>query len=200
VSLFLFRLVGTVLVGYVLAASAALGNPVSIAHAGVADLSVCNSSALIQPFAAWGDFASYELAPGGDFESSAWSLAGGARLVPGSEPFAASGELGSWSLSLPAGASARSPLTCVDAAYPSVRMFIAGSGIVAVDVVYDGLPIPTGVAIAGGIWRPTPMMITASAVWGALSGGTADVSLQLTALAGTLQVDDVFIDPWNRGS
>ena len=27
----------------------------------------------------------------------------------------------------------------------------------------------------------------------------AQVSLQLTALAGDPQVDDVFIDPWNRG-
>ena len=140
-------------------------------------------------------------APGGAFESSLWALSGGARIVSGSEPFAATGTLGSWSLSLPAGASAQSPLTCVDAAYPSVRLFIAGTGTVAVAVVYDNLAIPAGVAVAGGAWQPTPVMITASQVLllGVLSGGTAEVSLRLTALTGSPQLDDVFIVPWNRG-
>jgi hypothetical protein len=31
------------------------------------------------------------------------------------------------------------------------------------------------------------------------SGGVADVSVRITALTGTPRVDDVFIDPWNRG-
>jgi hypothetical protein len=34
---------------------------------------------------------------------------------------------------------------------------------------------------------------------GLLSGGTAQVSLELTGLTGSPQVDDVFIDPWTRG-
>jgi hypothetical protein len=81
----------------------------------------CKSSALSQAFAPWGDTSSYELAPGGDFESSSWTLEHGAQLVSGSEPFAATGTLGASSLSLPAGGSAQSPSTCVDAAYPSLR-------------------------------------------------------------------------------
>jgi hypothetical protein len=194
------RLVGTLSATGTLAAITVVGIPVAPAGAQAVDLGPCNSAAVGQPFAPWGDSASYELSPGGDFEGSAWTLSGGAQIVPGSEPFAATGTLGSWSLSLPAGASARSPATCVDAAYPSVRMFIAGTGMVAVEVVYDDLPIPTGVAIANGGWQPTPVMITADAVWGALSGGTATVSLQVTALTGNPQVDDVFIDPWNRGN
>jgi hypothetical protein len=178
-------------------AGAALSAPT--AHASLINLSDCTTSALSQPFAPWGDRSDYELAPGGDFESSTWTLRGGARLVSGSDPFAATGTLGSWSLSLPAGSSAQSPLTCVDAAYPSTRMFTGGTGTVAVEIVYDDLPIPAGVTVADGTWRPTPGMITAAAVWGALSGGTAEVSLRLTALTGTPQLDDVFIDPWNRG-
>jgi hypothetical protein len=42
-------------------------------------------------------------------------------------------------------------------------------------------------------------MVTESALLGLLSGGTAQVSLQVTALAGKPRIDDVFIDPWNRG-
>jgi len=174
--------------------------PVSAAQASLINLGGgCTPSALSQPFAPWGDSSSYELVPGGDFETPVWTLAGGAQLTPGSEPYATTGTLGSWSLSLPAGSSAESPSTCVDATYPTVRFFIAGSGIVEVSVVDDGLALPAGVAIAPGDWQPSAAMLTESPLLGLLSGGTAQVSLRLTALTGDPQVDDVFIDPWNRG-
>jgi hypothetical protein len=159
----------------------------------------CNLSALSHPFARWLDFADYELAPGGDFESSTWTLTGGAKRVAGSEPYAATGALGSSSLSLPTASSAQSPPTCVDAAYPSIRFFISGKGSVVVNVVDRGLVIPAGIAVAGGEWSPSPVMLTNSAVLGALSGGTAEVSLTFTSLSGNPQIDDVFIDPWCHG-
>ena len=108
------------------AALSAIALPGSAAQASVIKLSACNLSTLSQPFAPWLDPASYELAPGGDFENTRWKLAGGARRVPGSEPFAATGALGSSSLELPAGTSAQSPSTCVDAAYPTIRFFTSG--------------------------------------------------------------------------
>src|SRR5262249_29851579 len=147
----------------------------------------------------WADLASYELAPGGDFENPAWTLSGGARRVPGSEPFAATGTHGNWSLTLPAGSSAQSPATCVDAADPSVRFFIAGKGSVAVSLIAGKLVLPAGIAVGGVGWLPAPVTVTTSAVVSALSDGVAQVSLRLTALSGSPQVDDVFIDPWNRG-
>lgn len=159
----------------------------------------CTLSAVSQPFAPWLDLAYYELTPGGDFESSTWTLTGGAKLVAGSEPYAATGTLGSSSLSLPGGSSARSPLTCVDATYPSIRFFIAGSGSVAVTVADGSSVIPAGIAVAGGEWTPTPVMLTSSAVLGAASGGTAQVSVTFTGLSGSPRIDDVFIDPWSRG-
>ena len=168
------------------------------AQAAVVNLNPCNGAALSQPFAPWGDPSSYELAPGGDFENSGWTLSGGAQRVTGSEPFAVTGSLGSWSLDLPAGASAQSPTTCVDAAYPSIRFFIAGRGIVAVSVVAGDLVIPAGIAVASSGWAPTPVMVTTSAVVAALSGGVANVSLRITTLAGDPQIDDVYIDPWCR--
>lgn len=163
------------------------------------NLNACNVSALSQPFTRWLDYADYELAPGGDFESSTWNLTGGAKLVSGSEPYAATGILGSSSLSLPAASSAQSPRTCVDAGYPSIRFFIAGRGSVAVSIVDRGLVIPAGVALAGGEWSPSPVMLTSSPVLGLLSGGTAQVSVAFTALSGDPQIDDVFIDPWCHG-
>jgi hypothetical protein len=177
--------------------------PVSVARADPIDLAACNPSAVSQPFAPWADPASYELAPGGDFETPAWTMDGGAERVPGSEPYAATGTLGSRSLALPAGSSAQSPSTCVDAAYPTVRFFISGTGTVAVTIVDEsmGIPvgIPAGVAAAVPTWLPTPVMITSSAVLALTSSGVADVSVRITALTGDPRVDDVFIDPWFRG-
>lgn len=179
-------------------AVAVLAAPVAQA-AGPVNLGACNDASLSTPFSAWADPSSYELAPGGDFESQSWTLSRQASVVPGSDPFAATGTLGDASLSLPAGASARSPATCVDAAYPTIRLFASGTGALAVGVLYDGLYMPAGVALSAGGWAPTPIMLTSSAIPAALAGGTTDVSLVLTTLAGDLRVDDVFIDPWNRG-
>jgi hypothetical protein len=193
------RLVGGVSIAIALGLAAAVALPVSGAAADPINLAACNNAALSQAFAPWADPSSYELAPGGDFETAAWTLGGGAQLTSGSEPYAATGSLGDSSLLLPAGSSAESPVTCVDAAYPTVRFFMAGSGLVAVSIVDDGLAVPAGIAVAPGGWQPTPVMVTESPLLGVLSGGTAHVSLQLTALAGDPQIDDVFIDPWNRG-
>jgi hypothetical protein len=179
-------------------AVAAIAMPVSAAQADIINLDACSVASLSQPFAPWLDPSSYELAPGGDFESATWNLHGGAQRGPGSEPFAATGTLGSWSLSLPAGASAQSPATCVDAAYPTIRFFTSGTGLVAVSVVYGNLTIPAGVALATGGWAPSLVALTDSALVAAASDGSAQVSIQLTGILGDVRVDDVFVDPWNR--
>jgi hypothetical protein len=199
------RMIGTVSVVCTFGAAGLLAASISDAQANAVSptslvgLNTCSLSALSQPFAPWLDFAAYELAPGGDFESSTWTLTGGAKRVAGSEPYAATGTLGSSSLSLPGASSAQSPLTCVDATYPSIRFFIAGMGSVAVNVVEGSSVIPAGVAVARGEWAPTPVMLTSSAMLAAGSGGTAQVSVTLTGLSGSPLIDDVFIDPWSRG-
>ena len=104
------RFVRTVSIACTLGATALLVPIVSNAQANVVNptsLDACSPSAQSRPFARWLDFARYELAPGGDFESATWTLTGGAKLVAGSEPYAVTGTLGSSSLSLPAGSSAR---------------------------------------------------------------------------------------------
>lgn len=198
-------LVGTVSVVCTLAVAELLAPSISAARINAVSstplvgLNACNVSATSRPFVRWLDFASYELVPGGDFETLTWTLTGGAKLVGGSEPYAATGTRGSSSLSLPAGSSAQSPLTCVGTTSPSIRFFIAGTGSVALSVVDGRSVIPAGVVIAGGEWSPTPVMLTSSPVMGTASGGTAQISVTITGVSGSPRIDDLFIDPWNHG-
>jgi hypothetical protein len=180
-------------------AAAAIALPASAARADSIDLTTCSTSALGQPFMPWADVARYELSPGGDFEQPSWALNGGAQRAPGSEPYAATGKVGTWSLTLPAGSSAQSPPSCVDPRYPTVRFFIAGTGSVAVSLVYGSITVPAGIAVAGSAWFPSPIVVSASPVVATASGGTAQASVRLTGVSGNPRVDDVFIDPWNRG-
>jgi hypothetical protein len=199
------RLIGAVSAVFAVAAAGLLAPSISDAHANVVGptqlgaLKACHPSALSRPFTRWFDFSRYELAPGGGFESSKWTLTGGAKRVAGSEPYAVTGTRGSSSLSLPRASSAQSPRTCVAATYPSIRFFVAGTGSVGVNLVYRGSVIPAGVVVAGGKWAPTPVMPTLSPVLAVLSGGTARVSVRFTGLSGSPRVDDVFIDPWGHG-
>ncbi len=177
------------------------------AQAALVNTSACNEATLSQPFLRWGDASDYELVPGGDFEGSleGWSLSGGAQRVAGSEPFGATGSVGSYSLQLPAGASVQSPFTCVDAAYPSFRFFAHNESLLAsvlAQVVYQTpvgtVALPLGAAALSATWQPTLPMLTGSVLTGALSGGTARAALRFTALGGSSQIDDVFVDPHMR--
>jgi hypothetical protein len=194
-------LIGLVAVLASLGAGLLSGTP---AQAALLSTSACNESALTQPFLRWGDASDYELVPGGDFEGSleGWSLSAGAQRVSGSEPYGATGSVGSHSLALPAGASAQSPFTCVDAAYPTFRFFARNDtplATVLVQVVYrtplGTLALPLGAVALSYAWEPTLPMLTGSIVTGALSGGTAQIALRFTALDGSSQIDDVFVDP-----
>jgi hypothetical protein len=194
-----------VLLAGLLAGIAFAALPVTSARADVISTSACDNSVLTQPFLRWLDIEQYKLAPAGSFEGGAtgWSLSGGARVVSGSEPYGVTGSVGSSSLYLPAGATAQSPFTCVNAAYPTLRFFGRNGGLlssVAVQVVYKSplggqLVIPVGIVAVSGSWKPTLPMTTLSAVPGALNGGTAQVALRFAALTGASQVDDVFVDP-----
>jgi hypothetical protein len=178
------------------------------AQADLVSVGNCDNSALTRPFTRWADFDLYKLAPGGDFEGSlsGWSLQGGAGPVSGSESFGVSGSVGSASLSLPAGAIATSPPTCVNAAYPTFRLFTRSDRpgtMVAVSVVYTTAAgtatIPVGSVLAQSSWEPSLPMLTGSALAGVLGGGSANVSLRFTAHGGAAQIDDVYVDPWGKG-
>ena len=167
----------------------------------------CSQGAVRQPFLRWGDANYYELVSGGDFEGSlsGWTLTGGAKTVAGSEPYAATGSLGASSLSLPAGASAQSPFTCVDAGYPSFRLFARNEALlssVLVQVVYKTVlgtsTASLGIASLSASWNPTLPMLTNSIIGGVLNGGTGQVALRFIAVGGPSRIDDVLIDPRMR--
>ncbi len=177
------------------------------AQAALVNTGACNEASLSQPFARWGDSNSYELVPQGDFEGSLsqWDLGGGAARDPESEPFGVTGEVGHRSLALPAGATAQSPYTCVNASYPSFRFFARNGGLlstVLVQVVYKTalgpVALPLGAVALSDSWQPTLPMLTGSVVGGLLSGGTAQVALRFTALTGESRIDDIYIDPRMR--
>jgi hypothetical protein len=164
-----------------------------------AGTATCPQSTLSQPFAQWGDLASYGLVPGGDFESSSWTLSGGAARRAGNVPFASAGGPGAVSVSLPPGASATSPPICLDATEPTLRFFTGGTGAVLVQMIDRGVAIPVGLALADGQWRPSPVVPTDAAMLARNSPGTVQASIRLTGVSGRPNVDNVYIDPWNRG-
>lgn len=193
----MFRLAG-------LAAVASIATLVSSGSAqanllsNVVRIDSCDGATLTQPFTPWLDYDYYKLAPGGDGSLTGWSLSGGAQQVSGGEPWNVSGTADN-SLSVPAGGTAVSPTTCVDAAYPTFRLFdvtgTSGSSA-AVSVLFNGATIPVGVITPGTQWSPTLPMTTMSAIPGLVDGGSANIQLQFTGLTGSIQVDDVYVDPF----
>jgi hypothetical protein len=163
--------------------------------AGLVNTDPCDKSTLSQPFAQFGDSSSYKLVPGGDFEGSlaGWTLSGGATKVAGSEPFGATGSVGKYS--------------CVDAAYPMFRFFGRNNGllsIVAVSIVYKEpllgpVAVPIGAVLLSPSWSPSAQMFTLSAVQGIvnglLTGTTPQIAFRFTAITGSSQIDDVYVDP-----
>jgi hypothetical protein len=177
------------------------------ASAQAAAVAKCESQTLSEPFLKWGDTSSYSLAPGGDFEgqSSAWTLSGGAQRVSGSEPYAVTGTLGSSSLSLPAGAQAQSPFTCVEPNDRTFRLFARSEGAeasVRVSVVFQttlgNIALPVGKLSARESWEPTSTFHTGVLLGALLTEGSVHVALRFTALSGKARIDDVFIDPRMR--
>jgi hypothetical protein len=166
----------------------------------------CQPGSSSQVFAPWGDPNFYTLVPGGDFESSAtgWTLAGGASVVGGSEPFAVTGVLGSSSLGLPAGASALSPPACVNVSKPTVELFAQASTpgtSLTVSVVYQNnggntVSTPVATLTPGATWQPSGALQLPTVSAPGQTGGSGYLALQFTSTGGSAQIDDVYIDPW----
>ena len=167
----------------------------------------CPLPSLSKPLIGYGDWRSYFTAPGGTFETSSWSLAGGATLTPGSGPL----RLGAArsSLRLPPGASATSPVFCVDLDYPTMRFFstqrvLGSNSKLNVDVIYPALGTskPKVATVSGtSSWalskdvKLRPELVTSNSGW-------RFVKLRYSAdwaTTGDWRVDDVLIDPRMRG-
>lgn len=170
------------------------------AHAGL--LPGC-SAPTSKPFARWDDDAYYSLIPGGSFEpgAPAWSLAGGAQIVAGNEPFYVRSAEDSSSLLLPPGSVATTPRTCYALADWHMRFFVTGSGTVRVTVVVRNLLgvlsiLDGGSVTGGGTWSPSPRVrLTVNSLTNPLlSGGS--ITLRFSSVGSApVQIDDAYLDP-----
>jgi hypothetical protein len=193
----LFRRIG--LAGILaLAALASVGSP-------GAQAAGCPEQPLSQTFLPWLDVAWYVPAPDGGFEGGTgdWTLANGARVVDGNDPYLA----GDRSLALPGGASATTAPMCIGIEHPTIRLFARNTGApdsaLAVSVVFrDPLGVkrslPVGLVGAGDAWSPTPILpIVVNLL--ALTG-EQQAAFRFTALddRGEWTIDDVYVDPYNK--
>jgi hypothetical protein len=168
----------------------------------------CGDETLSQPFAQFGDQANYKLVDGGSFEASGWTLVGGAKVVSGNEPWKVGGAGHSRSLVLPAGSTAISPVSCVGLGEPTLRFFakrnrapLLGISTLAVSVYVKTslgvtVPVPVGVVLGNGQWKPTPPMLIVANLLPLLPGDRTPVAFQFTPVLGDWQIDDLYVDPY----
>lgn len=163
---------------------------------------VCNPTSQI--FLPWGDTANYGLVPGASFEGSlrGWSL-NGAGVVADNESFQVGGASDSKALYIPAGVTVSTPPSCFHFADWQLRLFTQGTGQLRVRVVARGLLGGLLSLLDAGTVSPAPDgswqlsnpvdidLLTQLA--GLLTSNS--VSLQLTAIGGPVQVDDIYLDP-----
>ena len=192
-------------------AVAMTGALAATASAGILTASAtdCGDETLSQPFAQFGDRANYKLVRNGGFETGTggWTLAGGAKVVSGNEPWKVGGSGHAKSLVLPAGSTAISPVSCVGLAEPTVRFFVKknrapllGISTLLVSVYVKtslGLtvPVPVGVVLANGQWKATPPMLIVANLLPLLPGDRTPVAFQFTPVLGDWQIDDLYVDP-----
>lgn len=190
------------LIGSLAAAAALAATAATPAHAAAL---TCPQEPSSRVFARWLDPSPYVAISGGSFEQDGWTLTGGARRVPGNQPW---GE-GATSLSLPAGATAVSPPVCVSIDRPTIRAFGRNTGAmlgavhatVLVPTVLGELRLPVGVVLnPADRWAPTlPMPVLVNLL--TLLGGPGHVRFELAASGPGSEwlVDDVYIDPYSKG-
>jgi hypothetical protein len=180
------------------------------AAAAGAPAGTCGPRQLSQPFLPWLDPARYFLLPGGDLESSTgWSLAGGAQIVTGNEPYHVHAASDTRALRLPPGSAARSASTCVDTDELTVRFFARNRGSVLSNLVVEArvrttvlgttlqTTVPVGVVLGTTqSWQPSLPAVFALSV-NQLLGGTTTVDFRFVpvGLGGDWYVDDVYVDP-----
>jgi hypothetical protein len=170
----------------------------------------CPDRPTAREFARWLDPINYTLVPAGHFENGApgWALSGGARIVPGNEPWDLNSPRDDQSLLLPSGSSARSPFVCVELLDPVARFVSRNRGsILGALVVETLIRTPAGtVVLPGGAdavlsgWHPSlPVLAGGNLVAGLdLEDGTAEVAFRFRpiGLFAAWQIDDVYVDPF----
>lgn len=161
----------------------------------------CGSTS--QPFAQFGDYRNYTFGSNGGLESGStgWTLGGG-EIVSGNESFFVHSTADRHSLSLSPGDSALSPKLCMGTTSTVTRFFVRSNngGRVRVQVVLRNLlggvlgVLQVSDLSAGSSWSPGPAVLNLDSLLGLV--GVSSIQLKFTELSGTVQVDDLYVDPW----
>jgi hypothetical protein len=162
-----------------------------------------NCGSTSTPFAQFGDYRYYTFGTNGGLEngSNGWSVSGG-TVVPGNETFFAHSSSDRNSLSLPVGSSALTPKLCMGTTSTVMRFFVKSSngGSVRVEVVLRNLlgqvlgVLQVSKLSPGASWEAGPPILNLDSLLGLL--GVSSVQMKFTTLSGSVQVDDVYVDPW----
>ena len=178
-----------------------------MADQGVKHDGTCKSPKLEQPFVQFGDDATYSLVPDGGLEhgGAAWTLAGGASVVRGNEPFAVRKDSDRRSLDLPAASAATTDVFCVAERHTSARLFATRTGgssldtlgVTAVVVNADGTTTTHELAsLTGDDWAPTDPVALASQLPELATEHAVDVELRFAPSGdSSWRIDDVYVDP-----
>jgi hypothetical protein len=164
-----------------------------------------------QPFAAFGDSASYTMVGGGNFESggAGWQLSK-AKVVSGSNPYKVSTGAHAKSLQISPGGVATSPTVCVGLEHPTMRFFVKSSGgllslsTMSVEVLVEtslGLvvPVPIGVVLPNTKWHASGRYYVVANLLPLLPNNYTPVAFRFRAIGGaTWTIDDVYVDPKRR--
>ena len=149
-----------------------------------------------------GDTNAYFTAPSGTFESgtSGWTL-GNSSVVTGNEPLYVNGSGQAKSLRINSGVTAISPNFCIQQGEPSLRFFYKGTPGAVIHLHID-VTTSTSNLVSPLDWQ---MTVPANGSWVAANGlmtpylnyaGNQNMQLKFTASNGSVQIDDVEVDPW----
>jgi hypothetical protein len=181
----------------------ALGVPAATAGGSLLGLNNdCGSTS--QPFSQFGDYRYYTFGANGGLENgvSGWSVSGPARVVDGNESFYVHSDSDDSSLKLSGDSTALTPKLCMGTTSTVLRFFARSDdgGSVRVQVVLRNLAgnvlgvLQVSNLSPGTSWQPGPAILNLDSLLGLL--GVSSIQLKFTALSGSVQVDDVYVDPW----
>jgi hypothetical protein len=164
----------------------------------------CTTRTLSRPFTGWGDSNDYFPVTSGTFESSTtgWSIGSGVSRVAENEPWRVAGS-GSYSVRIPGGVSASTPVMCLTSAEDSTRFFYKSPGgganllvsIKATNTITNSVAVLAFTITTGTLtgWQVSPR-ISLPDVRGVQ--GFENVQITLTPQGSAAwQIDDVFVDP-----
>jgi hypothetical protein len=190
--------------GAALAAASALLVAAAPAHA---DTTECPAPQ-IEPSPFPGDPAKYVMAPCGNFEQddallAPWRAGGG--TVAGDNARAGAG---AHALQLTAGSTATSPRMTVGLNYPTLRFYardtdLSATARVTVQVLFttpDGVDRQLKIAdpAVGDSWQPTRPVLILANLLALFPNWDGQVAFRFTASGGTVVIDDVYVDPYER--